>query len=298
MTEHFTFCVGGIEAPTVTPTDEIQVWYYEAPVFEGEYGNLFTTVDAYHTGFGFIDLTTKLNYTFEYDAYSEVLNATIPFVINGTNGTKELLWMNKGAVCVIPSVNISYWDHKRTLLTLITGQQFNQFSMWTKAYNESNPVYELWTVWDIYPNNSLEYAALDCTSFNWAGFDYLHRIGAEFNLTDGYPSHTYVALYSNPPPAMVDMSNETIYNDVIAFYSEFENFTTISDILTLLAELADRPKYLYYGGAYYKLFLSFPYFYITYFPTPYPWITTSTNNKPPSLYSNSHIPSAPIKNLT
>jgi hypothetical protein len=53
----FIFCMNGVPPKTiaVNASDQIDVWYLEAPVFEGTIGPVFQYVNGYHTGIGFYD---------------------------------------------------------------------------------------------------------------------------------------------------------------------------------------------------------------------------------------------------
>jgi hypothetical protein len=72
---HFIFCPRGvnISAAMARPTDSLEVYYMEAPAFEGAFGNLFKSLGGYHSAFGIINRSTNQTWTLEYDAVSEVL---------------------------------------------------------------------------------------------------------------------------------------------------------------------------------------------------------------------------------
>ncbi len=71
----FIFCQHGINisAAVAAPTDQLQIYYMQAPAFEGLFGNLFKGIGGYHTALGIVNLNTNKSYTLEYDAVSEVL---------------------------------------------------------------------------------------------------------------------------------------------------------------------------------------------------------------------------------
>ncbi len=115
-----------------------QIYYMQAPAFEGMFGDLFKSIGGYHTAFGIINRacvlllrcppcaarscgtgSTGKTYTLEYDAVSEVLklrrawlwclvlsltiwappqSATLPIVTKLPNGTVQLDWYNGGSL--------------------------------------------------------------------------------------------------------------------------------------------------------------------------------------------------------
>ncbi len=54
----YTFCEAGVDGPNIPtiPDDNlIDVYYLEAPVFEGFFGPVFGLINGYHTAVGFYD---------------------------------------------------------------------------------------------------------------------------------------------------------------------------------------------------------------------------------------------------
>jgi hypothetical protein len=90
----FIFCQHGVNVSEAyaQPTDKLQFFYMQAPAFEGFFGNLGKIFNAYHTAFGVINLSTGQNYTIEYDAVNEVLNATLPVITKNPDGSTNLTW--------------------------------------------------------------------------------------------------------------------------------------------------------------------------------------------------------------
>ena len=116
--------------------------------------------------------TTGINYTVEYDAMSEVPNATFPFIMTYPNGSEYLKWYNGGGICVSQGVNDTYYNHKRTFVSVINGTIFNQFINWLPQDNKTYNHYETWCVFNKW-NGADSRAFINsstCVDFNWRGF--------------------------------------------------------------------------------------------------------------------------------
>ncbi|GAM24963.1 hypothetical protein SAMD00019534_081380, partial [Acytostelium subglobosum LB1] len=245
----------------------VKVYYMQAPIFEAMYGNLFGELGGFHSALGFFDQTTGMNYTAEYDAYYEVLNGSFPNIVE-VNGTKELLWCNKGTLCTFPSVNLTYWDPSifpsasLTYLSTINGATFNKFSQWMLSYNDTNPNYQTWDVWDSFGDN-LYLQSSTCDDFVVAGVEYLYSLGSTFEC-DTVFKRDYINIYSSKP-VMISFKEEK--EDILKFFEVF-HFTkgeSFIDVIKQVMSIFDLKKYFYDDkGNYYRLDLNFPYVDIKY----------------------------------
>ena len=82
-----------------------------------------------------VNLSSGRNFTVEYDAMSEVLNATVPIVSKSPNGTVELTWYNGGGICVSEKLNQTYYSQGFQHVTTTNGTVFNQFLDWLPQDN-------------------------------------------------------------------------------------------------------------------------------------------------------------------
>ncbi|KAF2077281.1 hypothetical protein CYY_001406 [Polysphondylium violaceum] len=255
----------------VDDTNVIQVYYLQAPIFEGMFGNFFGKLGGYHSAVGFYDLTTGLNYTAEYDAFYEVGNGTVPNIVY-VNGTKDILWCNSGIVCAVPFVNATYWDPavystaSKTYMATIDGATFNKYSQWMVTYNNSNPIYQTWDVWNNY-NQELYIQSSTCDDFADASFAFLNSVGVQYNCST-IVKRDYVNIYSQKP-VLVDYDVHKL--DIISFYEVFD-FRTHSflEVLKKLVSMIGLKKYLYIQGEYYLLELNFPFIGLKYDFAPLP----------------------------
>jgi len=278
----FIFCEGGLLAanyPVLSSNDLLDVWYLEAPVFEGNYGPLFGYVGGFHVAIGFRDRNSGINYTIDYQAYAEVVNATIPWIVQLPNGTQELYWNNRGAICVRPFINDTYWSHKMTFMTTISGNMFNQYLQWIQPYNVTNSVYEVWTVYPSWTATTPWFQSTDCDTFAWDTWRFLYNLGATYD-PDLVARHTRVCLYTQEPQ-LVNLTDPVWRSKVFDFYAQFhqKNASTITDIIKILLDVVELDKFVYYHGNYYQVTFELPFFAIRYDPDPVLSSTTPPQQK-------------------
>ncbi|EGG24057.1 hypothetical protein DFA_06195 [Cavenderia fasciculata] len=256
----------------VNSNDVIEVYYLQAPIFEGLYGDFGGKLGGYHSALGFYDLTTGINYTAEYDAYYEVANGTFPNIMN-INGTDEVVWCNAGILCAFPWINATYWDSKhfstasRTYMTTINGSVFNQFIPWSISYNNSNPIYQTWDVWNSY-GQDLYVPSNTCDDFAVAAFNFLYSRGSTYDCNIVL-KRDYINLFSEKP---VPVDYEENKDEIIRFYQAFnvqkgESFLTI---LENLLSIVGLPKFIYIQEQYLQLSLNFPFADLKYDFAPLP----------------------------
>jgi len=258
----------------------LQVWYLEAPVFEGYFGPLFGYLDMFHSAFGILDLTTGINYTVEYDAMQEVPNATFPFVFTYPNGSEYLQWFNGGGICVSQGVNDTYYNHKKTLISVINGTQFNSFINWLPSDNNTYNHYETWCVYNKWDGTDSKafIASSTCVDFNWRGFGKLYELGAKFNY-DTHPRRDFINLYAGGIKE-VNYWDPLWNTKIIKFYKDLYVYSakSISEMILWLIEDIFDDKFVYSGGKYYLLDpFHYPFLGVEYRYDPLPG-TNSTNS--------------------
>mmetsp|Transcript_121792 Transcript_121792/g.171357 ORF Transcript_121792/g.171357 Transcript_121792/m.171357 type:complete len:347 (+) Transcript_121792:69-1109(+) len=278
----FIFCEDGVNVTEAIskPTDHIQVWFLEAPVFKAAFGNLFKLLKGFHTAVGFVNTATGEEWTFEYDAVYEVLNATLPFVkkvIDGNSSKphQELEWFNQGNNCVSKGIKWSYYNAGQNLVTNITGLQFNEFIKWVPKDNVTWTEYQLFYAYEHFDgwNTPQLVTASTCYDYNWRVWDELYRLGAKFNYSIAL-KHDWVNVYTSAVPLKtVDMTQPPIKKEVIEFYNAWVNSLHVPwvDFLMALEDILLGSKYLHAYGKYYILDpMNAPYMnrYYSYAPFP------------------------------
>jgi len=266
---HYTFCQRGVRDDLlpihINSSDILEVWYQEAPVFEAVYGNLFAYINGYHVSIGFKDLTTGINYTAEYDAYSQVANASIAHVITRPDGKRDLQWENWGRICFMDFINYTYWNHNMTKVAVINGAQFNKLSDWLPIYNTTFPFYQLWTVADKYPFGTEYIKSSDCFDFAIAVLHFLYyNCSAHFIVPE---IKRDLLVLTSKPPRTVDFSEGTESRErIIDFYASFDlkGSMAIPTIVKFAIYIALEEKYVHVNGTYHLVELVSPYAAIHY----------------------------------
>ena len=224
--------------------------------FEGFFGNLFKYVGAFHTAFGVVNLSSGKNYTIEYDAISEVLNATLPFITTGVNGTTNLTWYDGGGICVAAVLNETYYSQGFQYVTTVNGSVFNDFLRWTETDNKTYSEYELFYSMHRWngPLNSTTYVnSSTCYDFNWRGMDFLYQNGAILDYSEPM-LHDYISTISDAP-VEVDYSDPKWKVQIDQFYTSLHLnlHSSLEQWLEFIAELLLGPKFLHAHGTYYLL---------------------------------------------
>ena len=230
---------------------------------------------AFHTAFGVVNRNSGQVFTIEYDAVSEVLNATLPFVVPQPGGTLNLTWYDGGAICVAPLLNRSYYTAGYQHVTTVNGTLFNQFLDWTTVDNKTYTEYQLFYAmdkWDGSIENSTVYVnSSTCYDFNWRGMDFLYRNGAKLNYSEPM-KHDFMALLTSPPQE-VDYNDPVWHEKITAFYKALHVNLHDSWVewLLFLEDLVLGDKFLHANGRYYWMSpMHKPYFKREYAPAPLP----------------------------
>ncbi len=240
--------------------------------------------------------TSGGNWTIDYEAVAEVLNATLPHVLppDSENGTARLYWNNGGAVCAQPSINESYWTHKKTYMTSVSGSMFNRYMAWVQQYNATHTTYELWSVYEAFdtPSSAAYMSSQDCDSFAWDSWGALSALGAVFS-PHLVARHDRVCLYS-AAPQLVDAADAATYQKLLAFYGAFHkrNASTLVTVLDVLLQLTTIDKFVYYRGQYYLLQMHAPFIALRYDPDALPVPVMPSPSPAPAAAHAAHADAA------
>jgi len=264
---HFVFCAKGINVTKAyaAATDRLEIYYMQAPAFEGAFGDLFKSIGGYHSAFGIINRSNNKTYTLEYDAVSEVLNATLPIVSKLPNGTVELDWYNGGNNCLQEGMNVTYYSVGVQLATTINGTVWNKFLQWTLKDNATYTEYQLSYVIDEWKGplqTTFFINSSTCYDFNWRGFQALYNLGATLNSTQVF-KHDYISYFASVPPVAVDYNDPEWKERINAYYVawDFHKHDVLEDLIRFLIEILLGDKFMYANGQYWYLKeLHHPYF--------------------------------------
>ncbi|XP_046332644.2 ceroid-lipofuscinosis neuronal protein 5-like [Haliotis rufescens] len=275
------FCPTGREAntmPTFQATDIIEVYALKAPVWEFKFGDLLAKFHIMHDAIGFKNLNTGLNYTMEWYELFQLFNCTFAHVLPN----KTLEWCNQGATCIYDGIDDIHWSQNGTLAKVadITGQMFNDFAQWTLWDNKTGIFYETWTV-ENEPGGKMWFDSFDCASFVLRAFQKIGDLGGKFN-NSVHLNYTRIHLYSNEPQYLGNAStlfgpgqNQTLVNDMLAFYGHFQSHQSIGHLMESLAEAYEEVYtshrfYFFYNFEYWFLPMVEPYIKLTYYDVPLP----------------------------
>jgi len=217
---------------------------------------------------GIVNRNTGYAFTLNYDAY-DFYHAWYPQV-TGPAGQRTLSWINGGASFIFAGVNGTYWEQtgQKTPITVIKGQLLNTFMEWIKGVNETYRYYNMFDVWNTFPEGDHFIDGWTCFDFIWRCTDILQREGADIN-PEPVRSKDWVNLYAKEPPTLLDDNEDTRldmlhYWEVVTFnfwgsdmsWSEF--FSITWDVLW------NHRFYLRVGQQDYEAHLSFPYMWTSY----------------------------------
>jgi len=185
--------------PPANPNDQINIFYLIAPLMECDYGNDFTYIGAYHGGLGVYNLNSGFSITLNYDATPSFTQALIPNISNG-----ELYWNNGGALFIYSGINATYWNSNFELLATIDGNTYTSFMKWIGNYNNTNPWYNIWSVYKHFPENQL-WASDDCFTFVWNTIDFLK--GQNITVVPSQAMISLLTFYSDSKPVKVNYTD-------------------------------------------------------------------------------------------
>jgi len=241
----------------------------------GQYDNVFTFLNGYHSGIGFRNLNSGYSMTVNFDAVPSFTGSVIPEVSYQASGEPELLWSDYGGVLIYTGINMTFWAYGSEEVANITGSNFNSLLSWFVTYNSSNPYYNVWSVHTQYPLQPWDrtwIASHDCFAFVWEAYGYLTTLGVHFKVKSGRQS--VMALLSPTEPIKMDMNNpiEKLY--VISFYRyllyQIEVYGPTA-ILTIVSELLYEERMIIrVDGEYYMVKPWSPFFDTYYVNEPYP----------------------------
>jgi hypothetical protein len=272
----FVFCQKGVNVSEAyaKPGDKLQIYYMQAPAFEGFFGNLFKYLGIFHCAFGVVNLSSGQNFTIEYDAVNEVLNATLPVITENADGSTNLTWYDKGGVCVSKVLNETYYNAGFQFVTQVNGSVFNAFLDWSARDNQTFKEYQLITTlsswpesWNPRANFSASINSSTCYDFNWRGMDFLLQSGAKLDYSEPM-KHDFIATIS-APPREVDYNDAFWRPQIDKFYKALRHslHVSVEEWLLLLEDLVLGSKFVHANQKYYVIDPVYsPYFVRKYLP--------------------------------
>ncbi|GAM27917.1 hypothetical protein SAMD00019534_110930 [Acytostelium subglobosum LB1] len=235
--------------------EHIEVFYVEAPLMKAQFGSLLGNLKAYHSGLYFYATESNENYTAQYVAYPQILNAIFPSV----NQTDETIsWGNLGIIEFDNEFNGTYWSTSQQYVMSITGAQFLSYICWMEGYNVTNYYYNLYDVRD-YNTGELYMGSSTCDDFAWNSFTALYNLGGTFTLAPtSPPPRDFITLLVVQPPVIVNNINDpATWGQIMNFYEKmvFMPNETAVEIIQNLVNLFSGEFYYHYNNDYYNLTL-------------------------------------------
>ncbi|KAN0032661.1 hypothetical protein ACTFIV_006569 [Dictyostelium citrinum] len=280
-------------ANSIRDDDQYEVYYVQAPLMYAIYGDLFEKINAYHSGVGFYNLNGGPNISLDYFAGPTLENALIPEnITQDSQGNYNLTWNTYGLIEVTNYINETYWSKRELVMYGLTGLQIKQYLSWAPIYNQTHPVYNLFSIASgsgdngyletiihnlglgsedsiVYQNSST------CDDFVWASFNTIYQLGGNLVGMQSNPPKDQITLFTTGEPTIVDYNNVTQRNQLASFYINLMSIANKNEsalqIFEELISLFNGTFYCYIDGVYYEMYLSKPTpISFTYQPSPMP----------------------------
>ncbi|KAM9953881.1 hypothetical protein ACTFIR_008986 [Dictyostelium discoideum] len=292
---------------SIRDDDQYELYYVQAPLMYAIYGDLFEKINAYHSGVGFYNLNGGPNISLDYFAGPTLEDALIPQnITKDSQGNYNLTWNTYGLIEVTNYINETYWSKRELIMYGLTGLQVKQYLSWAPIYNQTHPVYNLFSIASadasgsggdngyletilhnlgiggggggsgsgsenliIYQNSST------CDDFVWASFNTIYQLGGTLVGMQSNPPKDQITLFTTDEPTIVDYNNVTQRNQLASFYINLMGIANKNEsaiqIFQELISLFNGTFYCYIDGVYYELHLSKPTpISFTYQPSPMP----------------------------
>lgn len=217
-------------APSVTSSDDIQIFYLEAPFpynvpadIANAAGSLYKDNAKNHAGLGIWDTTTDDKFTIEFVS-SDYVGQLLPDIENGA-----ISWKNVGEIVVTWPTDDSLWK-SASLITTTIGSSYSQLLTYLqdneKMFAAYQPVTALYVNETILNSSSTLYAdanvVVSATSSYWFVDQLVTQLGKYgCDLEVFLPVYTSAFSYlvdSKAAPAVVDVTNA----NVVSWYTALD----------------------------------------------------------------------------
>ena len=236
--------------------DKIQVFYLEAPLsmipasIEKKLASMMTTLNAYHTGIGF--LVNNKSLIIDYTATYGMAKAMLPDFKSLMQNNLE--WSNEAYIEIGNKKeqewgnNEGYWK-KSTYLTSINKSQFLELrNCILNDFLHTNPCYVFFGVKNIVDGHSLRESI--CDDLPLFVIKKLLKMGVEFNFLT-YPYISRADIITKSPIKKLDVSKPDDKNLVVEFYKKLYSYIGDArnylkgDILSKLPWIEDNIEELF-----------------------------------------------------
>jgi len=248
--------------PKALPSDQVEVRLVVAPLLEDTLGNLFKSFDIFHGALAFVNRRTNFSITINYDADDFFHASLFPIIVTYPNGTKDLLWRNKGGDFIYLGINDTFWNQGDYLISVVGGTVYNDFiSGYNAQLNDSHQFYNMFTIMDHW-DGQVFFQGWDCFEFCWDAFRNLHRAGVQFTVPK--LERNFMNLYTaNPPILITDLYNNdpTVRKEVIDFYELIQYAVanmTWTEFLWTIVDTLEGEFYVREDCDYWKMQLHWP----------------------------------------
>lgn len=219
--------------PRFHPDALIDVYHAEQAI--EALGTVGDILQARHTGLIFCVLDNKKEFTVEWYTGNFPFGAILPSIrplpldnetAETSNSSRKLglEWENEAYAWYNPSNKRDRWTRGRTLVGTITGAILSNWSQWVVRYQESNPGYQLFEVWDrpyLVPGRTKRFIpSTICSTFTEDSLRELYRLGGKRGFKTGRTilRRTYLPLISRTQPRRVDLADAKESAAVRDFY--------------------------------------------------------------------------------
>ncbi|KAN0050585.1 hypothetical protein ACTA71_003720 [Dictyostelium dimigraforme] len=266
---------------SIRDDDQYELYYVQAPLMYAIYGDLFEKINAYHSGVAFYNLNGGPNISLDYFAGPTLVNALIPEnITKDSQGNYNLTWDTYGLIEVTNYINETYWSKRELVMYGLTGLQIKQYLSWAPIYNQTNPIYNLFSIasggsnsgflgsvlhnlggTDGSENNIIYQNSSTCDDFVWASFNTCYQLGGVLVGMQSNPPKDQITLFTTAEPTVVDYNNATQRNQLASFYINLMDVANHKNESALqifedLISLFNGTFYCYINGVYYELYLS------------------------------------------
>jgi len=246
-----------------SPNDTIFIHYLAAPLMYCSVKDELTRLNGYHGGLGLENTKTGYSITFNYDAYPSFFEAVFPAIIRQANGTVDLVWSEGGQVYTYLGINYTYWHCGSQHVANMTGAQFNNFIKWMAQGNTTFTAYNTLAVYKSFPKEPW-LIGFECFEFVFECIAQAQRMGAVLLPGITKLKQSIANVYTNSKPIAVDFNDPKHHNDIIDYFEMLErmynNLGVVKFIEQLFKLFFEGDCYVHYGGQYYYVDVSFPYF--------------------------------------
>lgn len=201
----------------------------ESPLFYEQYGNLLSTVQAFHGGFAFRYLPTGMRFTTEFSAV-QIMDSIFPNLTSG-----KPVFDATATVRFNPDLEEDYWKTASYVATL-SASEMRAFWKWMVSYADNHNSYQLFQVMlNNWQQQNVSVPSDTCVDYVWGGLRKLIQMGVAFNPAVPL-RRDYVVWFTQEFPELIKWNDSTDFQkkDILQFYRTF-SLDVMNKVLQLKA---------------------------------------------------------------